>query len=170
MAKFTIGSEKSSDNPLTMFRELREKFGHKGTVIGVVIIALALGFLAIDNFVLKGDLVASKTLDLDEKDYLAVNVTKPGEDYFVTIWTTGSKEHRLTYYALDPDGIEVYGKSELTSHDGKRSFSFEADRKGEYRIFVEWKSLLGGFAPGARVRVFVNDKRVLSRITNKFRL
>jgi hypothetical protein len=136
-----------------------------GVVLGAVVAMLAL----VDVVVLRGERVASATVNLQAGSPPALlAITRPGEKHLVEITTrkrvggetTGQS---ISYRLVDPDGATVEDDTEILEHE-RRYFSFHPTRAGSYALHAQETRLLGPGRGTAHVTVTVNDRRVLSRL------
>lgn len=136
-----------------------------GIALGVLFAALAL----VDLVVLKGEHVASVSVDLStEAAPGVIEVSRPGEPHLVVIGTRRRVrgEYRgqsVSWRLLAPDGQVIEKDSELIAHK-KRSFEFIPFEPGAYELHVAETSLLGGSRGSARVTVYLNDRRIIGPV------
>jgi hypothetical protein len=135
----------------------------KGLSVGLALLGAAL-FL-VDFVVLRGEQVAYDSVSLSGSDPAVLRLDRVREDHLVEVDTRKRVNRKQRGRAVklrleDPEGRLVYQSSELVAHK-ERSFSFTPTDAGEYRLYVEPNSLLGGSSSGsASVSVYVNDRRI----------
>lgn len=141
--------------------------GSKGLSVGLAVLVMAL--VMVDYVVLRGERVSHDSVSLGSAQPALLRIDRIGEEHLVEI-KTPRRVHRqrrgraIKFHLEDPDGRRVYERSEIVSHK-ERVFSFTPVKAGEYRLYVEGNSLLGGSGSGnARVDVYVNDQRILGRL------
>lgn len=161
--RIQIGSGRSGGGGLPSLQHL---LGSKGKITGIILTVLVVGLLLLDFLVLRGDVVARGSVKMsDQEAFMVIPVTQQFEEHYVTIDPgSGRRDYRLSYRLLDPEGEEVLSDSELLSSSKTRGFTFEPFLEGEYRLYVDNEQLLGRTTRSARVRVYVNDRRFISRM------
>ena len=144
--------------------ENRKPWGLKGTIIGIVVAALLLA----EMLVLRGSTVATGTIDVrDQKARVVIPVRQAGQRYLVEV-SPNRKNVQLKFVVRDPRGNIEYEKSELSAGKGTRYISFTPRMAGDYSFGVDQSSLTFGGNPGyVRVKVLVNDRRILTPLLGK---
>jgi hypothetical protein len=129
-----------------------------GTIAFFVILGL------LEFFVLRGDLVAKDSIRVDTRsDYIAILVDQPYQEYLVEV-STGKKERKLSILLEDPIGRVIYEETEYSLYKGSRRFTFEPDERGTYSLYINDSAIGFGESGYAKVRVYMNDKRILGRV------
>jgi hypothetical protein len=161
--RIKIGSGRSGGGGLPSWQHL---LGSKGKITGIIVTVLVVGLLLLDFLVLRGDVVARGSVEMsDQEDFMVIPVAQQFEEHYVTIDPGSSRrDYRLSYRLVDPEGDEVVSDSELLSSSKTRGFTFEPLLEGEYRLFVDNEQLIGHTTRSARVRVYVNDRRFISKV------
>jgi len=141
----------------------------KARGLGIGAIALAVALALLDFVVLRGDSVASDTARLSGESPAVIEVQRVGEEHLIEITTrrrrNGETRGRSVDYRLEgPDGRVLLEESEIVTRK-ERYATFEPTVAGEYRLFVSDEGLLGSGSGSARVRVLVNDRRLLRRLS-----
>jgi hypothetical protein len=131
-------------------------------ILGTIAFFVLLGFL--EFFVLRGDLVAKDSIRIDKRsDYLAILVDHPYQEYLVEV-STGKEQRKLSFLLEDPLGRIIYDESEYSLYKGSRRFTFEPEERGTYSLYINDGAISFGELGYAKVRVYVNDKRILGRV------
>jgi len=139
----------------------------KGWAIAIAVIAVALALT--DLVVLKGEPVDAATVPMRPGEVGLLEISRVGEKHTVEISTRRrvrgeTRGEAVAIRLSGPDGATLHEESELVARK-KRFFEFVPDRAGTYRISVDDNlSLLGTSSGRARVRVTVNDRRILGRL------
>jgi hypothetical protein len=139
----------------------------KGLSVGLALLGAA--FFLVDFVVLRGEHVANDSVSLGRSEPAVLRLDRVREEHLVEVDTRRRVNRKQRGRAVklrfeDPEGRLVYQSSELVAHK-ERSFSFTPTAAGEYRLYVEGNSLLGGSSSGsARVDVYVNDHRIFGRL------
>jgi len=135
-----------------------------------IIIALVIGLLTMLEFVyLRGDLVARGTVRIASKNsFLSIMVDQPRKQYLVDVSTTGKRKRKLSFRLEDKTGRVIYRDTEYSSHKGSRTFTFRPEEQGIYKLYVNPGATVFGEWGYARVRVYVNDRRILTRMFGWF--
>jgi len=140
---------------------------NKGLSVGLALLGAAL-FL-VDFVVLRGEHVAYDSVSFTSNESAVLQLDRVGEEHLIEVDTRKRVNRKQRGRAVklrfeDPEGRLVYQSFELVAHK-ERSFSFTPTAAGEYRLYVEGNSLLGGSSSGrARVDVYVNDHRIFGRL------
>ncbi len=120
---------------------------------------IVLGIL--EFFILRGDLVARDSIRVDRRsDYIIILVEYPYQEYLVEV-STGKEERKLSFLLEDPIGHITYEDTEYSLYKGIRRFNFVPYERGTY---INDGAIDFGERGYAKVRVFVNDNRILGRI------
>jgi hypothetical protein len=136
--------------------------GRRLVTLGAIAFFVILGLL--EFFVLRGDLVAKDSIRVDRRsDYIAILVDQPYQEYLVEV-STGKKERKLSILLEDPIGRVIYEESEYSLNKGSRRFTFEPDERGTYSLYIDDSAIGFGELGYAKVRVYMNDKRILGRV------
>ena len=131
-------------------------------ILGAIAFFLIFGLL--EFFILRGDLVAKDSIRIDRgSDYITILVDHPYEEYLVEV-STGKKERKLSFLLEDPIGRIIHEDTEYSLYKGSRRFTFEPNERGTYTLYINDGAIGFGERGYARVRVFVNDNRILGRI------
>ena len=131
-------------------------------ILGAIAFFVILGLLEV--FILRGDLVAKDSIRIDRgSDYITILVDHPYEEYLVEV-STGKKERKLSFLLEDPIGRIIHEDTEYSLYKGSRRFTFEPNERGTYTLYINDGAIGFGERGYARVRVFVNDNRILGRI------
>jgi hypothetical protein len=139
-----------------------------GLIAAGAVVLLFFAFMLFELFFLKGDLVTSGTIRINnEYDSLAFRVDQPWENYLVEV-STGKKQRKLNIRLEDAIGRVIYKDTEYSSHKGSRTFAFEPKRNGTYRLYIDSGAISFGEWGYAKVRVYVNDHRIIARIFGWF--
>ena len=150
-------------------REVFSRLGPRAKIFAIIGVVLLIGLFVLDFFVLKGERVASGSVKMgDKEDYMVIPVTEQFEDHYVTIRSGGSgsrkREYRLSIRLVDPVGNELYSDSEILSSNKTRGFTFEPFEVGEHRLYVDHHGILSGTSRSAKVQVYINDRRFISKL------
>jgi hypothetical protein len=154
----------SSDEKMREAPEKKSFLGaHKGLVSTLlVVIFAALGFL--EMVYLKGEQTAQGSIRIgDQNASLAIHVKTADQKHFVRIYT--NKKRTLKYQVLGPDDTIAYSNTELAKRKGYRSFTFHPKEAGTYRLFVDPGVFALGTWGNAKATVYVNDRRILTRVS-----
>jgi hypothetical protein len=136
--------------------------GRRLVVLGAIASFVILGLL--EFFILRGDLVAKDSIRIDRSsDYITILVDHPYQDYLVEV-STGKKQRKLSFLLEDPIGRIIHEDAEYSLYKGSRRFTFEPHERGTYTLYINDGAIGFGERGYARVRVFVNDNRILGRI------
>jgi len=144
-------------------------FGPTGTIIvGCLILSLAALFLS-EQFFLRGKLVAHGYVEInDRNDHLLIRVRQPGVKHLVDFYTR--RKSNLSVRLTDPEGEEIYNRTELRSHKGGRSFHFTPMRKGNYRLYINRGATSFVQSGSAQVRVYENDRRIITPLLGRLNI
>jgi hypothetical protein len=136
--------------------------GRRLVILGAIALFVILGFL--EFFILRGDLVARDSIRIDRRsDYIAILVDQPYQEYLVEA-STGGNQRKLSILLEDPLGRIIYEESEYTLHKGSRRFTFEPEERGTYTLYITDGAIGFGEQGYAKVRVYMNDNRILGRV------
>ena len=136
--------------------------GRRLVILGAIAFFVILGLL--EFFLLRGDLVAKDSIRIDRRsDYITILVDHPYQEYLVEV-STGKKERKLSFLLEDPIGRIIHEDTEYSLYKGSRRFTFEPRERGTYTLYINDGAIGFGERGYARVRVFVNDNRILGRI------
>jgi ribosomal protein L32 len=136
--------------------------GRRLVILGAIAFFVILGF--IEFFILRGDLVARDSIRIDRSsDYITILVDYPYQEYLVEV-STGKEERKLSFLLEDPIGRIIYEDTEYSLYKGSRRFNFEPYERGTYTLYINDGAIGFGERGYAKVRVFVNDNRILGRI------
>lgn len=134
-----------------------------------IAIGLAVAALAFADFVaLKGDVVDTTTVQLRSNEPGLIEITRLGEEHLFEISTRRtvhgeSKGAAIKYRLEGPDGMVWYENAEIVSRK-RHFFELVPVEAGVYSLFIdENMTLLGPGRGSAYVKVYVNDRRILSR-------
>ena len=131
-------------------------------ILGAIAFFVLLGFF--EFFILRGDLVAKDSVRIDRmSDYIAILVDQPYQAYLVEV-STGGNQRKLSILLEDPLGRIIYEESEYTLHKGSRRFTFEPEERGTYTLYITDGAIGFGEQGYAKVRVYMNDNRILGRV------
>jgi hypothetical protein len=137
-----------------------------------IAIGLAVAALAFADFVaLKGDVIDTTTVNYRSSDPGVIEITRVGEEHLFEISTRRrvqgeSKGTAIKYRLEGPDGMVWYENAEIVSKK-RRFFEFVPVEAGIYSLYVEENmTLLGSGRGNAYVKVYLNDRRILSRLLN----
>jgi hypothetical protein len=131
-------------------------------ILGAIAFFVLLGFF--EFFILKGDLVAKDSIRIDRRsDYITILVDQPYQEYLVEV-STGKKERKLSFLLEDPLGRIIHENTEYSLYKGSRRFTFEPDERGTYTLYINDDAIGFGERGYAKVRVYMNDKRILGRV------
>jgi len=135
---------------------------------GVIAVVLVAGLLLAEMIFLRGTTVAEGYVKIrDEKDSVSISVLQAGQTHMIEI-APSRKTAQLKLLITDPDGVVEYDKSELSGGKGTRYVRFRPQNTGEYKLYVNQSSLTIGGRPGrARVKVLVNDRRIITPLLGK---
>ncbi len=147
-------------------KALQKIFGPTGGIIvGCLILSLAVLFLS-EQFFLRGKLIAQGYVGInDRNDHLVIRVRRPGVKHLVDFYTR--RKSNLSVRLTDPEGKEIYSQAELRKHKGGRSFHFTPTRKGAYRLYVNPGATSFVQSGSAQVRVYENDRRIISPLLGR---
>ena len=139
--------------------------GKKFKIISIGV-AVIVGLLTILEFVyLRGELVTRGSVNIANKNSsLLITVDQPLKQYLVDVSLTGRKKRKLSFRLVDRTGHVIYKDAEYYSHKGSRTFTFNPKEKGIYKLYVNPGITVFGEWGYARVRVYVNDRRILTRV------
>ena len=130
--------------------------------LGAIAFFVVFGFL--EFFVLRGDLVAKDSIRIDRRsDYIAILVDHPYQEYLVEV-STGKEQRKLSFLLEDPLGRIIHEESEYSLYKGSRRFTFEPEERGTYTLYINDGAIGFGELGYAKVRVYMNDKRILGRV------
>ena len=148
-----------------LFAKFTGLVGTKFKIIGMGV-AVIIGLLTVLEFVyLRGDLVTRGSINIANEDSsLAIMVDQPLKQYLVDVSLTGRKKRKLSFLLEDRTGKVIYKDAEYYSHKGSRTFTFKPKEKGIYKLYVNPGVTVFGERGYARVRVYVNDRRILTRV------
>jgi hypothetical protein len=136
--------------------------GRRLVTLGAIALFVILGFL--EFFILRGDLVARDSIRIDRRsDYIAILVDQPYQEYLVEV-STGGNQRKLSILLEDPLGRIIYEESEYTLHKRSRRFTFEPEERGTYTLYIADGAIGFGEQGYAKVRVYMNDNRILGRV------
>jgi len=137
-------------------------------VVGVIAVVVVGALLLAEMIFLRGATVAEGYLKIrDENDSVSIPVQQAGQTHMIEIYPS-RKTAQIKLLIKDPDGAIEYDKSELSGGKGTRYIRFKPQREGEYKLYVNQSSLTIGGNPGrARVKVMVNDRRILTPLLGK---
>ncbi len=136
--------------------------GRRLVTLGAIAFFVILGLL--EFFILRGDLVAKDSIRVDRRsDYIAILVDQPYQQYLVEV-STGKEKRKLSILLEDPLGRVIYEESEYSLHKGSRRFTFEPDERGTYSLYINDHAVGFGEHGYAKVRVYMNDNRILGRV------
>ncbi len=136
--------------------------GRRLVFLGAMAFFVLLGFF--EFFILRGDLVAKDSIRIDRRsDYIAILVDHPYQEYLVEV-STGKKQRKLSFLLEDPLGRIIYEESEYSLYKGSRRFTFEPEERGTYTLYINDGAIGFGEQGYARVRVYMNDNRILGRV------
>ena len=143
--------------------------GSKAKGLGVAATVLAIALALLDFVVLSGERVAHGSARLSGEEPAVLEIARPGEVHLVEITTrrrrSGETKGRSVDYRLEsPDGEILVEESELVSRKD-RYVSFVPVEAGEYLLYVEDQGLFGSTSGSASIDVFVNDRRLLRRLS-----
>jgi hypothetical protein len=162
------------DSPLaegptdSAYEPLRRFLGTKYGLISAGVVALFLLGMLFEFFCLRGDLVASGSVDIiNTKDAFKISVSQTWKEHLVEI-STGSQKRKLSFRLEGPEGVVLHEDVEYGSHKGARNLVFRPPTAGTYTLFVDPGALTYGGWGYARVRVYVNDHRIFKKILNPF--
>lgn len=131
-------------------------------IFGAIAFFVLLGFF--EFFILRGDLVAKDSIRIDRRsDYITILVDQPYQDYLVEV-STGKEERKLSYLLEDPLGRIIHEDTEYSLYKGSRRFTFEPEDRGTYTLYINDDAIGFGESGYAKVRVYMNDKRILGRV------
>ena len=68
---------------------------------------------------------------------------------------------------MGPSNNEVYHDTGYSRHKGSRSFTFYPTEPGEYKLYINSGARIS-FVEYAKVKIYVNDRRILTRIFGWF--
>jgi hypothetical protein len=136
--------------------------GRRLVTLGAIAFFVILGLL--EFFILRGDLVAKDSIRVDRRsDYIANLVDQPYQEYLVEV-STGNKKRKLNIFLEDPLGRVIHQESEYSLQKGSRRFTFEPDERGTYSLYINDYGVGFGEHGYAKVRVYMNDNRILGRV------
>ncbi len=176
--KTEVGSEEDRANPgagekETWSREgilskLSDIWSLRGGPVAIILIALFVAYSIFEAIWLRGDLVASRTLTITgPNNFVQFRVKKPSQEYLIRIRTR--KKRKLSVRLVDTKGTVYYKDNEYASHK-TRSFAFKPPSSGTYRVYVESGPLSFTTYARASVSVYTNDRRVLTKILDRFKI
>ena len=146
--------------------------GNRGGAASIAVVALGVALFLVDFVALRGDRVAYDNAAIGGEPAF-LEIQRVGEEHLVEIATRrrhhGKTLGRTIAWRLeDPSGIGIHQDSELTARK-ERYFRFTPSVPGEYVIHVQGAGLVFQSASGsADVDVFVNDRRIFTRIFSTF--
>jgi 5-methylcytosine-specific restriction endonuclease McrA len=151
------------------YEPLRRFLGTKYGLISAGVMVLFFVAILFEFFYLQGDLVASGSVDIiNTEDAFKISVDQSWKEYLVEI-STGGRNRKLSFRLEGPEGLVLHEEMEYRSHKGDRNFTFRPPTIGTYTLFVDPGVLTYGGWGYARVRVYVNDRRIFNRIRKFFR-
>lgn len=131
-------------------------------ILGAIVFFVLLGFF--EFFILRGDLVAKDSIRIDRRsDYITILVDQPYQEYLVDV-STGKKERKLSFLLEDPLGRIIHEDTEYSLYKGSRRFTFEPEERGTYTLYINDDAIGFGERGYAKVRVYMNDNRILGRV------
>lgn len=134
-----------------------------------VVVLLFVGLL-FQLLYLQGDLIASGSVDIaNKRDAFQISLTQPWKEYLVEISTAG-QQRKLSYRLVGPEGMVLHEDIEYESHKGARTFTFKPPVSGTYTLYVDPGILTYGGWGYAYVKVYIQNRRLLHRILDWFRL
>jgi hypothetical protein len=145
------------------------KFGNRSKGLSAGLALLGVALFLVDFVVLRGEQVAYDSAGFASGEPAVLSLDRIGEEHLVEVDTRRRVHRKQRGRAVklrfeDPEGRLVYQSAEIVAHR-ERSFSFTPTVAGDYRLYVEGNSLLGGSSSGsARVDVYVNDHRIFGRL------
>jgi len=131
-------------------------------IFGAIAFFVLLGFF--EFFILRGDLVAKDSIRIDRRsDYITILVDQPYQEYLVEV-STGKEDRKLSFLLEDPLGRIIHEDTEYSLYKGSRRFTFEPEERGTYTLYINDDAIGFGERGYAKVRVYMNDKRILGRV------
>ena len=138
--------------------------------LGFVVLAVFIGIVLFDANYLAGDLIAKGSVSIDNQhDFFMVKMDTPGEKYLIEV-STGALKTPLTYRLISPDGEVAFEDKEYGSHKGIRSFDFVPLEGGQYRLYVNPGPKFSARWGEARIQVWENNRRVISKLFGQFNI
>jgi len=149
--------------------KLKGLFSIKAGPYAIVIIGLFVAYLVFEMIWLKGDIVAHKKVRLTSaRNFLEFKAEEVSSPYLVQVSTR--KKQKLHIRLVDSAGEVLYEDTEYASHRGTRSFTFKPPSEGRYRVYVDFGPLSLSAHSTASIRIYVNDRRILTRILDRLKL
>lgn len=149
--------------------EANGALGRRAKIGSIVAVAVVVVLLLLESTLLRGEQVARATVGLGPNEAETLAIDRVGQKHVVEIDTRRRRRGETVGRAIkirleDPSGAVVYEDSEWTARE-ERFFSFTPKVVGPYSISIQPSGVLSGSSSGtASVRVFVGDRRVLSRL------
>jgi len=125
-----------------------------------ILAAAFIGWCALEYFVLRGDVVLSRKVDVNEEVSIVFPVSNPNEPHFAQI---SLGRHKIEFELYDPDGYEVYSHDEKVVMEKPRRFEFTPTVSGNYELLLR-RDEQGNYASvvPASVTILVNDYRLFT--------
>ncbi len=146
----------------------KKVWSFRGGPVGVLIAALFIAYAIFETVFLGGDLVSSKRVVVTgPNNFLEFKVQEPDQEYLIRIYT--GKKMKLSVRLVDSGGKVYHEDTEYAGHKS-RSITFTPPHPGLYRVYVGLGPLNFSTYAKASVSVYINDKRVLTKILDRFKI
>jgi len=151
-----------------LISKLQKIWSLKGGPPAIIVILVLAAYGIFETIWLRGDLVAHERITITgPNNFVAFKVEKASHKYFISIRTR--KKRKLSIKLVDSQGRVHYEDNEYASHK-TRSFTFEPPVPGTYCVYVKSGPLSFTTFSKASISIYVNDRRLLTRVLDTLKL